>query len=517
MKRTEDTPEQLPGDPDAERPTDRSGGVNIDGDAHVGGDVVGRDKITTVSVNKNVIQIGTLVMPTVPVAIAAVLVALVAILAGLKLLGLTDPPGPARMPGGFNVAVAEFGKLDANGQVGASDDGQRLSRAVFDTLQAQIAEFEDKAIGSRIIIWHDSLPRTQKGALIGIAADETAAAGLAERIGANIVIYGNLDPQNGFIPRFYVSPNVRAEIDALLTGDHQLGTQPIQVDPADRLITETELATRASALTYLTIGLTYDVLGRAALALNTYREAETKLTAWPERGAGKEVLYFFRGQAALFSLQQARAQDIPNLDQEAEQAFRNALNANPQYAKAHIGLGSVYFLRAQRTQPASRLLQTQELSNTLMEYGQAFDLASQAGDIYVAAVATYAFGAAHYLEGIAYRDSGELDSAYGAFDESSQRVGSALDPLRQSNQRRLLGQAYHVLGLAYQQQAEIRAEQENVEQSRSLYREASASFQACIDLGKDDPDIILRDLVINRRCAPSLDKVNDALAQLGGQ
>lgn len=144
-------------DPTAEpqKPTehiDRSGGVDFAGDAEIHGDVIGRDKITTVSVNKNVIQIGTLVMPTVPVAIAAVLVSVIAILAGLRLLGLTDPVGPSRMPGGFNVAVAEFGKEDTSGQVSSSEDGQRLSRAVFDTLQAQIVEFEDKAIGSRIVV-----------------------------------------------------------------------------------------------------------------------------------------------------------------------------------------------------------------------------------------------------------------------------------------------------------------------------------------------------------------------------
>jgi tetratricopeptide (TPR) repeat protein len=502
------------GDPDVEN---RSGGVNIEGDAEIHGDVVGRDKITTVSVNKNVIQIGTLVMPTVPVAIAATLVALVAILAGLRLLGLTDAPGPARMPGGFNVAIAEFGKVDANGQIAASEDGQRLSRAVFDTLQAQVAEFEDKAIGSRIVVWHDSLPRTQKGATLGVLADEAAAAELAGRVDANIVVYGNLDAHNGFIPRFYVSPNVRSEIDPLLTGDHRLGTRPIEVDPADRLIAETELATRASALTYLTIGLTYDALGRSELALNTYREAEAKLTAWPERGAGKEVLYLFAGQAALFASQQARPEDVPALDQEADRAFRNAIGVNPQYAKGHIGLGSVYFLRAQRTQPAQSILDGADLGNAFTEYTLALDLAGQASETDVAAIAMFALGTAHYLEGIAYRDADQLGRAQVAFDESIRRINAALNTLRQSNQRRLLGQAYHALGLAYQQQAEIQVEQGNTEQSRSRYRDALAAFQQCIDLGQGDPDEILREMVVNRRCAPSLDKVNDALGQLGGE
>ncbi len=506
MARTDNNRGRPRPDPDA----DRSGGVDIGGDAHIEGDVVGRDKITNVAVNRSIIQIGTLVVPTAPVVALLVLVAAILGVLILSALGSIQAPGPAQMQGGFNVAVAEFGQLDAAGQVARSEDGQRLSKVVYDTLRAQIDSFEDKTIAGRVSIWHDSLSTSEKGTTIGIVPDASGAEQLAERIKADIVIYGNLDAQNEFVPQFYISPKVRADVDALLTGHHRLGTQPIRVGASDRLIADTELATRASALTYITIGLTYDVLGRPELSLPVYREAEAKLTTWREQGAGKEILYFFKGQAALFLIQQARPQDVTALDEEAQQAFENALNSNPDYAKANIGLGSVYFLRAQRLQPAQARLESPDMQQTFDQYAEALARSQRDEDSQVETFATFALGTAYFLQGQAYRNAGQTDQARAAFDDAIQRIEATLEPLHAMDQRRFLGQAYHALGLAYVQEAELAVEGGDTVQSTAWYQRARQSLTQCIELD-DGADEILQQLVIQNRCVPSLAKVDAAL------
>lgn len=57
---------------------------------------------------------------------------------------------------------------------------------------------------------------------------------------------------------------------------------------------------------------------------------------WQTSSTGREVVYLFVGNAA------GRA----NLLQEAEEAYRNALDVEPQYARAYVGLGGVFYLRS---------------------------------------------------------------------------------------------------------------------------------------------------------------------------
>ncbi len=94
-----------------------------------------------VAVGKNIIQIGTFIIPTLPVAAL-----LVVALAGLGLAGwrlLFPPRGPVTMDHVFNVALADFAEEDTQGHVRRSAAGDRLSLWVYQAFEAQKNRYPD--------------------------------------------------------------------------------------------------------------------------------------------------------------------------------------------------------------------------------------------------------------------------------------------------------------------------------------------------------------------------------------
>ena len=100
-----------------------------------------------------------------------------------------------------------------------------------------------------MLVWHDGLPRTQKRPKLGLLAGKTpderaqAAEALAGRIGADVVIYGHLEPVGDalqFVQEFYVSPRLRPEANETI-GRYQLGAPipvPANLANADSLAKE---------------------------------------------------------------------------------------------------------------------------------------------------------------------------------------------------------------------------------------------------------------------------------------
>src|SRR5512135_609965 len=69
---------------------------------------------------QNIIVIGTLKIPVLPVLVLIVLVLAAAAFFGLRLLG------PAKMTGTFNLAVAQFGQVDSSGHAVSSAVGDQI-------------------------------------------------------------------------------------------------------------------------------------------------------------------------------------------------------------------------------------------------------------------------------------------------------------------------------------------------------------------------------------------------------
>jgi tetratricopeptide (TPR) repeat protein len=416
------------------------------------------------------------------------------------------------MSGLFNVAVAEFGEVDDAGQVRSSADGQQLSQWIYDGLQLELEnlplnlrqEFQPQ-------VWHDSIPLSEKGIKIGIIPDEATAAKLAQDLRADVVIYGNLklnEDTASFVPQFYVA-SLRGEADEIV-GPYQLGAPiPVQVPldlsgQAGRSVNR-QLIAKTKALSRFTLGLMYDLLGDSEEALKVFQQALDELE-WP-KNEGKEVFYYFIGRNALFLDQ----------DKEAEAAFRAALDVtNDIYARAYVGLGSVYLRRARRLSPEQRL-ETTDLEQAIENYQQAIARADVSLEPQTKITAQLGLSQAYRLRGDTYSHLEDYDKALPSFDQTTAEILAALEPMQAARQYRYLGQAYLTLGVAYAQQAYIHRAQGDKAGSIALYEKAREAYANCLaQKAKAPNDEILTEKIIAAGCNPSDKSAEEALTDLKG-
>jgi tetratricopeptide (TPR) repeat protein len=511
-----------------------SGGVEIDAqrDVIVGGDVVGRDKVTEVVQGDKVagdkiveqqvtasgrgIAIGKLNIPVIPLVaglglglVALILIGLVSTRTQQQLQQILPTPTPARLMGDFNVLVAEFGQEDADGVVRSTERSRQLNQTVFDTLQAQREAIPTVTLKEAIDL------RYADAAALGLqVVDEATAVKAAQAVGAQMVIYGTLDRQGDFIPRFYVAPVTRGEIDVLSTGQFQLGEQPIRFGADAAFNANTDLRVRSSALMYMIMGLTYDLFGRVEQSLEVYRQAKQQLEVLPEQGQGKENLYFFLGQAAFYKQFKTNdRQSSEALNTEAQAAFQQALSSNPSYSRAMIGLGSVLSARLQRLDTITTALELPDLGDMFAWYEKAVAQAQADRDPFMENWANFNLAGAYYLQGVAYRFSGDAAQAIQSFEkaiELNAQAGAYLDANRRVRE---LAQVDLLLGAIHKQYAETLAAQNDRTGAASQYQESRKYYQACIDQGaRAAQDVFLRDGIVQQFCVPGLAAVESALS-----
>jgi tetratricopeptide (TPR) repeat protein len=453
---------------------------------------------------------------TVPVLLIPLLLV---ILLALVVYPLAEPLwNPAQMTGQFRIAVAEFGQMDANGHVRATDEGRVLSRWLFQALDDEYQHNANMEIARAIEIWHDSRTDTPQNVRFGIMAGDTpqarraAAARLADRIQAHMVIYGNLVP-DGDAERleleFYLSPLVNDETAALI-GPHRLG-KPILLPasfesnrPEVNIVTSEKLQVRADALFWLTIGLTQQVLGRSQQALETFQHAEAQLTDWPDSD-GKEILYFFIGREELF---------LGHAEQ-AEADFRHALAIEPGYARSEVALGSSFRQRAQAIPPEKRLQAPNYLQQALNHHRHGLELAMGTQDPLIEALARIALAKSYRLMGETQYFLDDYAEANHLFDLAIEQVQQAVPLLKDTRQYRLLAQAYEDQGAAYLQQGLILQGQGKTAESRAHLELARTAYQACIDQGdKAFYDQILHQQVIEQGCQRYMNVTQERLKSL---
>ena len=258
-------------------------------------------------------------------------------------LGLAPTPTvcvPQTMPGDFNVAVAEFVVLDETGNVDTSNNaGQQLASRVQTQLETVFAD------DPSIALWADSDDLFQEFcAEIGSAGDNlvgvTPPEALAERLKADVVVYGTLRPladQGELQLEFYVTPQFGLNTSNIL-GSYSFETAvPIFdiTNPGSEV--DAVLLPQTEALARMARGLSHEMLGRQAEALADFEQAAA---AVPD----SDFAHFFVGQENLFLAQDKdTAQPKPFLD-DASAAFAQA----PENARAQIGLSAVAFVQAQQ-------------------------------------------------------------------------------------------------------------------------------------------------------------------------
>jgi len=301
---------------------------------------VGRDvrDSTIITGDSNTIIIGPrLVRRQIPwrrVLLVVVPVAAIAVAAFV----LYPRPVPT-MSGDLNVAVAEFGALDARGAAVQSAEARTLADSLYNTLSGELQTINQASASSEhhfdIQVWGPA----QVGRVDGIAPEARAADAeqIATRGKAHLLVYGYVQSDqrsNGFVfvPQFYLR-NLQDTPE--LQGQHDLGrsvTVRSLDDPDSRQTLREDLKGRTRSFAEFVIGLSQFANDKFGDARSHFEKADAD-RQWDENSGGKEVLYLFLGVTAgkLDDLVAARAY------------FEHALAINPEFARAYAGLAAVQF------------------------------------------------------------------------------------------------------------------------------------------------------------------------------
>lgn len=474
---------------------------------------------TNVIIGKNNVQFNVAGRNlTLPVYVIATVLL---IFLGVLLFRLVVEPiwWPSQMTGTYRIAIANFGELNDNGRVRATAQGRAMSKWFFDNL---FNEYETSTIdvAQTIEIWHDLRPDIDKNVRFGImrgdtaAKREEAAAALASRIGAHMVVYGNLVNDEQGLPRldlaFYLSPRVNDETNAIV-GPHRL-SKPLalpatfDIDSPDASTSVSRLLkVRTDAFFWLTVGLTLAIEGRSEEALNIFRVAETELADWREED-GKEILYFFIGREELL---------LGNVEQ-AEAEFRRALAINPSYARAHVGLGSALLRQARQIPPTKRLESPDPLLTQALDvYLTALTLAAEQGELLVIDVANLALAKGYRLLGETYFHLAAWPEARQFFALTREKVDQVIPSLTAASQFRLVAQAHETMGAAYLQEGVLALEQNDTATARTLLEGAQQAYTLCIAQGRQIIDDVLNEQIV-QRCEQYTATAVDYLDQIEG-
>ena len=301
-------------------------------------------------------------------------------------------------------------------------------------------------LADKIEVRHDASTPLIKG-----NTDEerkAAAAALARKLNAHIVVYGNVtsgQSADDLQVEFYVSPQASQDEFAALLGSQALGgdlSLPADYDGSGSLTNisvSEQLDLRSRIIFWLTVALTQDLLGRSEQALATLQQAETELADW-QPGDGKELLYFFQGREHLF---------LRQLD-EARAAFARAVDTNPAYARAAVALGSVDAVTSNETEAsAAQLADGSLLQQAIAAQTAGLAEAEAAGDSFTAALARAALAQSLDVACIAAINLGQFDDAAKSCQQALNYADQAVAYFGQTQENRLFAQALLGQGLAH--------------------------------------------------------------------
>jgi tetratricopeptide (TPR) repeat protein len=425
---------------------------------------------------------------------------------------------PRKMSGIFNVAVADFGEVGPDGQVETSETGQQISGWALNYLREILQDDPNVEIWPRR---GGPLDRTRLGLVPPSAADETATD-----VNASLIYYGNIesaDPPAELVLGFYIAPQFEYNFEDI-QGNYTPG-RPIRIadmgNPGPSV--QAELEKQSSVIAWLTIGLTQVQLGESEQASQAFNKAA-------EIDPHSAIVQFFIGRENLF-LADRYPDQREAYQQAAEEAFQKAIVLDDQYARAYIGLGSVYTDRAaslinnalttgQAIEPQARGWTDQ----AVQAYQQVLDLEPDSAEYGnpVADVARMALGHAYRLQGqVAY-----LQSEYSASLISYDQALTALEEVRpvfeasveeNESQRRYLAQVYEYLGETYKWQGFAFEQTADYVAAIQAYEQALEAFQQCIAQAENTPDRIIQDEIVGQSCQPRVEETQYLYETLTGE
>lgn len=328
-------------------------------------------------------------------------------------------PYPMESGLNFNVVVSGFSVLDKNGRrEWWRYDGRNLAYYLYQELDSN---FPDLGLGNR----YEIRPPGETCQVNGKTREERAnqAADLAERISADVIVYGVIIDQgkdSQLIPEFYVNYRGFNEAEEII-GQHSLGrallvTLPFNTDqfvPVDN----PPLAARTDALSQITIGLAFYSIDNYDSAYEYFLKAE-QVRGWLTN-AGKELIYLLLGNARI---RQASKLNSTAYLGEAMDYFDTALTFKPDYARAEVGKAGLLYLMAIGDPNDKRLdrIDLDKLDEATSAYEAALHLDDPPESAHIEVKVHYGLGKiyrARYLHGLAAQKSDLSTSLNMAKDE----------------------------------------------------------------------------------------------------
>ena len=424
---------------------------------------------------------------------------------------------PRQMSGIFNLAVADFGEITSNGEIETSKTGQQISEWTVNYLRETLGN------DPNVEIWPNQgglFNRTRVGLVSPAEAQQ-----VAEALQASLIFYGTIDPNDSPAQLelgFRILPQFGYTFDDI-QGSYSPGA-PIRIVDMDNPgpSVQAELEKQSSLVAYLAIGLTQVQLGQSEAALEAFEKAA-------ETDTHSAIAHFFIGRENLF-LSDRYPDQRTAYQQAAEDAFKKAIEVDQDYARASIGLGSVYMNRAadlvnsalQSDQPVD----SQALlwaNQAVQSYQHVLDMnpASEQYGNPVTQVAMMGLGNAYRLTGDIAAFQEDIPAAQTAFEKSVESLEDArsfFENAVNSNPslQRYLVQTYEYLGKTHQLQGYIFELMFDYPNASNAYQQALDYFLACVEQSESTSDLIIQDEIIGLYCQPYAEETQTRIETLSG-
>lgn len=334
---------------------------------------------------------------------------------------------PRKMKGDFNIAIAQFGEITDDG-IKATALSTKISNSLLNYLDT---DFKASNFGLVVDVSNEHMP---------LITEDASAEKLAKQVGATIVIYGNVYVQGGeakLSPRFYVSQEFNA---SELTGENELA-KPIIFNVAtidEQEKTEKDLKTRAAILANFTYSLIYMYNENFEEANATVQKAIKITEASDESFAGRENLYLTAAHIATVQ----KDYDL------ASQLLNTALELNPNYARAFIARGNIYYGQATQSKPVDEAL----LDKALAEYQRAYEAQEQPAGANIPVKAHMSIGNIYFLKAQNARDSELYREAIGHYKFITNQYEKSKAPAI----KELAALNYFSMGIAYERIGDLK-------------------------------------------------------------
>ncbi len=437
------------------------------------------------------------------------------------------PKPPPQMSGLYNVAVAEFGEIPANGPNVRGTDGQVRPFADGSGLQTsqKVASALQDSLGQNpgILIWNDGPSLEKLGVKIGIV-EEAQAAAVAARLKADMLIYGLLDRRQqpaSFKLQIYLSPRLSDALDEV-NGSFDL-TAPIPVEGGLSAETvQAEIIHQAELLQTLALGQSESGLGHTLEALEIFLKAA-------QLAPDSSLVQFFIGREYLFSLEREPVLRFASeaFESEAGKALEKAVQLDPQNARAYIGLGSLYIKQAKR-----QLNQAVDSEFTEQSFQQIMELLDRADEAYGAAqqlqpdsarygvpvneIAALGLGDSRLTRGAALLAFGKTEEAGPAFEQARRMLEATLPAFQAPSMQRYLAQNHQFLGSALQNLGYHAYLAGDTAGALQNYNRALDEFEACIQIGSASNDRVIQADIVEANCTPRRQETELSIQQIGG-